>query len=333
MKLDNVKLLVTHGGVFHADDVFSTALIYLCKVNKIYTDKNVLDPRTGSYVIDIIDNAYKYGTYDPIVRRYDSDIPLDKTVPVVVRTNSIRDAESYPELTLIYDIGGGLFDHHQANAKLRPDGMKYCAFGLLFSKFGDCLIPDEGVRESFYSRYVAPIDDTDNGVGPNPLSSAISAFMPNWNEDNDPESVNKAFADAVLIAVRILSRMILKANATYQATEILESSPTIETDGGKILILREYVPYNTWAFEKGFSAAVYPSNRGGYNCCVISDPKAGNICKFPVDWRGISDENYLKEISGIDGITFCHASGFLIATKTQLSAIEASGFLEPCVAD
>lgn len=332
ININETKLLVTHTGVFHADDVFSTAFIYLCKINTFCTSKEELSPMTTTVVKDTINKSLMNKTQNSLViSRYNPDEVTDYTLPVVLRTTGIRDSESYPEETLIYDIGGGKFDHHQVDAELRPDGSRYAAFGLLFREFGHLLIPDEKSRENFDNWFVKGIDDTDNGVGPNLLSSSISAYMPNWNEWNGPEAVNRAFLEAVLVAVEILSRVILKANATASATAILESSPVIETDGGKILILEKYVPYNGWAFENGFSAAVYPSNRGGYNCCVVSDPKNGNICKFPVEWRGLTDKETFKEMTGIEGITFCHASGFLLATETELEAIKASGYLEPCV--
>ena len=33
---------------------------------------------------------------------------------------------------LIFDIGGGRFDHHQTGAPVRPNGVPYAAFGLLW---------------------------------------------------------------------------------------------------------------------------------------------------------------------------------------------------------
>ena len=37
---------------------------------------------------------------------------------------------------LAFDIGGGEFDHHQHNARVRPNGNKYAAFGLLWNAVG-----------------------------------------------------------------------------------------------------------------------------------------------------------------------------------------------------
>ena len=33
---------------------------------------------------------------------------------------------------IVYDVGGGMFDHHQEPRETRPNGVPYAAFGLLF---------------------------------------------------------------------------------------------------------------------------------------------------------------------------------------------------------
>lgn len=71
----------THGGKFHADDVFSAALL------------KILNP----------------------------EIQIERGFQV---------PENYDGV--VFDIGGGEFDHHQADARVRENGVKYAAFGLLW---------------------------------------------------------------------------------------------------------------------------------------------------------------------------------------------------------
>ena len=54
------------------------------------------------------------------------DIPVKRyfTVP-----------EGLPDTVIVADIGRGKYDHHQADAKCRPDGSKYAACGLLYEEF------------------------------------------------------------------------------------------------------------------------------------------------------------------------------------------------------
>ena len=71
----------THGGKFHADDVFSTALLQIV--------------------------------------RPDFTVQRGFTVP--------DDFDG-----IVYDVGLGLFDHHQEPRETRPNGVPYAAFGLLW---------------------------------------------------------------------------------------------------------------------------------------------------------------------------------------------------------
>lgn len=307
-KVKNIKTMITHAGVFHADDVYSTAFLYLC-----------IEKENGKTIHDAIIS---------ITHSLSHPDMADNTLPKVKRVYVVDDTIP-ADGVIVYDIGNGEFDHHQFYAKRRNDGTKYAAFGLLFKEYGHILIPNNRARLEFDSWFVRSIDNADNGVSSNLLSSAVSAFMPNWNEDNTPEEVNKNFMVAVISAVNILGRLIIKTNAAYEANETLEKSSVIETDGGKILILEKYLPFNTWAFNHGFSAAVYPSNRGGYNCCVVSDPKGGNVCRFPVEWRGCTDSKKFEAMTELKTITFCHASGFMIAADDEIEAIMASNYLIP----
>ena len=87
--ISKIKNAFTHGGIFHADDVFATALL------------KILNP-------DIL----------------------------VTRGNQIPDNFE----GIIYDIGGGEFDHHQKEKRIRENGVPYAAFGLLWEKNGEEIV-------------------------------------------------------------------------------------------------------------------------------------------------------------------------------------------------
>ena len=72
----------THGGKFHADDVFSTALLQIVRPD--------IQVTRGFVVPDDFDG-------------------------------------------IVYDVGGGMFDHHQEPRETRPNGVPYAAFGLLWA--------------------------------------------------------------------------------------------------------------------------------------------------------------------------------------------------------
>lgn len=49
---------------------------------------------------------------------------------------------------IMYDIGGGCFDHHQKDRRIRENRIPYAAFGLLWEKFGECLLCGENAYEA-----------------------------------------------------------------------------------------------------------------------------------------------------------------------------------------
>ena len=79
----------THGGKFHADDVFSTALLQILRPD--------IQVTRGFVVPDDFDG-------------------------------------------IVYDVGGGMFDHHSEPRECRPNGVPYAAFGLLWRLLGAQLV-------------------------------------------------------------------------------------------------------------------------------------------------------------------------------------------------
>lgn len=97
---------------------------------------------------------------------------------------------------LAFDIGGGEFDHHQQDARVRPNGNKYAAFGLLWNAVGAEYIASKyktdiktanDAAEKFDVEFITPMDLSDNfGTKkyPNSLSSIIASM-------NDPKYTNQ----------------------------------------------------------------------------------------------------------------------------------------------
>lgn len=260
----------THGGVFHADDVFSSALL------------SIINP-------DI-----------KIIRGF--KVPDDFT-------------------GLVFDIGGGEFDHHQPDAVRRPDGSKYAAFGLLWKALGSQIVDDVGAK-IIDDSIVAPIDHTDNGESDvvNPLAVSISMMNCNWDEPNSDDN----FFQAVLIAKKILSSAIKAQRARAKAKEIVLNA-FAESSDGKIVVLDKFCPWQDVLVDTTAEVVIFPSLRGGYNAQVVP-VEAGSFeskVSFPESWGGLSGEE-LECASGIAGLTFCHAAKFLVAGSTLESAIRAA---------
>lgn len=259
---------LTHGGVFHADDVFSAALLTL------------LNP----------------------------DIEIKRVIKV--------DPQSIEDDTIVFDIGFGKFDHHQADAEVRPNGIKYAAFGLLWREFGHMLVNDSDV-EKFDQVFVQKIDFADNGGESNPISMSISAFVPNWDESR---KMDEAFFDAVDMAKTILRLHVKRMQATERASMLVKEA--FGNSDGNIVVLDKFMPSIGELAPTTAKFVIFPSLRGGFNAQAIPNTPGGRDQKipFPKEWRGL-DAKSLNDIT--PGVSFCHPAGFLIAVDTEENAIKA----------
>lgn len=271
----NFKRCYTHAGSFHADDVFSTALVRLiCRAM-------------------MIDNI-------PIYRVFNLDSTLEKDA-------------------IAYDIGGGMYDHHQDGAEVRENGVKYAAFGLMWRDFGWIVCPNDEAREVIDEYFIQPLDLSDNFGEENEVANIISSFNASWQETD--YNVDYAFDEAVDIATKILERKIVQHTDIAVAHDYVEQA--FQESDGEIVILDIFAPWKKVLVPSSAKFVVYPSNRGGYAAQVVPITLESNTakCDFPKSWAGLRDKE-LSDVAGIDGLIFCHSALFYLAAETKEKAIE-----------
>lgn len=275
------EVAYTHAGQFHADDVFSSALL----------------------------------------RMINPDIKIVRTF------NPPADA------TIVFDIGGGEYDHHGEKEfrEWNPE-CPYAAFGKLWRSLGVKVCDDhDAAAFSVDKNLVSEVDWTDN-VGniehPNTLSVAIASFNPDFLEiefgkDHDEletEIRDRAFEKAVGVAYKILFRFV-KTAVDKANLEALIPDRVVILDG--IMLMDAYIPWKDYADSLNaendgeVKFGIYPSMRGGWNVERMqkhNNPKEA-YADFPMEWRG----KRADELP--DGVTFCHASGFLTAFETKEDAV------------
>ena len=159
----------THGGKFHADDVFSTALLQIV--------------------------------------RPDFTVQRGFTVP--------DDFDG-----IVYDVGGGEFDHHAEPREERCNGVPYAAFGKLWRELGAGLVGENQAR-LMDENFIQPLDLNDNTGEQNSLCDAIGFFNPVWDSKEDQDT---CFFQAVAVAKQILENQIASANAVNRADEKVQQA-------------------------------------------------------------------------------------------------------------
>ena len=208
---------------------------------------------------------------------------------------------------IVYDIGFGMFDHHQSPREVRPNGVPYAAFGLLWRVLGPGLVGERQAR-LVDENFVQPLDLNDNTGEPNSLCDAIGFFNPVWDA-------------AVAVARQILTRQIASANAVNRADDKVRAAYAASQNG--IVVLPCYLPWKNGLYKTDALFVVYPSQRGGWSAQCVTDHKTKRPkYPFPQSWAGQPPE-VIQAKSGLAGIRFCHASRFLITAEDKETALAA----------
>lgn len=285
--------IITHGGVFHGDDVMATAV--LAKLWK-QRGKNEL-------------KVYR----------------------------SIKTLETFASDIIVYDVGGGRFDHHTKELEYRENGVPYSSVGLIWREFGDELLKDElsanEVWQKVDEELIQPLDAVDNGqfprveypVQPFTVSNILSGFNPTWEQGTD---FNAAFVKAVAFAETVFENALNSAIALFKApallNQALDKSLVAE---GKVMVLDRFLPFAKLLPDmerkeaKEVLYVVFPGPRGGYNWQVVPTIPSGTEARkrVPKEWWGAGKE--LPALTGVEGFTFCHQAGFLGNCTTKEEAI------------
>lgn len=268
----NYDKAFTHGGIFHADDVFSAALL----------------------------------------RMMNPDIFIE-------RGNQVPDGYD----GLVFDIGGGAFDHHQEDRRVRKNGIPFAAFGLLWEKYGENFLESEEDRTDFDEKFVQKLDESDNTGEPNMIAECVAEFNPDWLEPDCNR--DERFFEAVEFAQAILERKFKQIQAKRQAYTVVQGYLEKSRDG--IMIMDRAVPWKKALKNTDIYYVIFPSIRGGYMVQAVpqDESESGRELKKPLPekWRGKTAEE-LAELTGIAGFTFCHLSGFICAVKELDEAVRVA---------
>lgn len=300
MKSKNTKTinLLTHSGLFHADDIFATALLNLYFKNK--------EPKT----------KLKY-------KRSIEQEDIDK-------------ADIVYDIGRIYNPKKLRFDHHQNDVNLvRKSGIPYAAFGLIFKHFGSELVSmisdnknKKFIQECFDSvekKLVLHIDAMDNGVltykqiidevdvltVDNYFRIARSAV-----ESKGYKEMDKKFFELVKLSESIIENIVLYAIKAEKTKKIAIKFYEKSKDK-RIIICDVFCNFNFNKFSEPL-IIIYPDLRGNWSATVVEkdDGLYNARIYFPESWRGLNDSE-LEKVTGIEGSTFCHKSGFLAVNKTK----------------
>lgn len=287
-----MKIITTHGGAFHADDIFAVATLILV-LKEEYTIVRTRDEALfadSDYLIDV------GGVLDPSKGRFDHH----QQGGAGERKNGIP----YASFGLLWNTYGLELCGGNAEAMERIDNLLVVGIDAI----------DNGV-EIFTNLH--------KGVYPYTIGNFFQSFHPSGNatiEDND-----RTFINCVNLAKDLLAREIL--NAIEQVTLQQKVIEIYQKAGDKrVLILDGRYPWGdvVQRFPEPLFV-VYPDRNHGERWsakAVRVDPMSFTPRKkYPESWAGKSNEEF-RDVSGVSDAVFCHRDRFLVVAKSREGAVK-----------
>ena len=303
--------LYTHDGLFHADDVFATALLSLMAEEIHVTRGSDLDlpADDGSWIIFDIgggeldhhtpENKERNGTHPNtnvpyaacglVWRKYYREILAEMDCPERWMDNVYRRLES----SLILGIDAEDNGYNPVSGIMQE--MPY-------------------IQDAHKAEIVAAAH---TGFT---VSQMVKDYNPPWNSDMD---YYEAFMDAVAAAKDIVINRIDSIISSMEGRDYILRA--IDYSANHLLILDEFAPWEGILYNSSNPKArdiwyvISPALRGGWNIqCALSDSDDRTSYRHPLPaaWYGLRYEE-LQKVSGIKTAIFCHPSGFLAGAQTQ----------------
>ncbi len=288
-----MKIIATHDGAFHTDEVCAVALLQL-----------YLESKNIQY---------------QVVRTRDKEIR--------------EQADFVLDMGGVFDATLCRFDHHQhGGAGKHPlSDTDYATCGLIWATYGMELCGNnQETWDYIESKICIPVDAFDNGIILNKdqgifpqitLGEIISGFNRKEIDEND-----HLFANAVTYAKQVFSNIIETGKYQMHCKEVAREIVSEHPDDS-IIIIDEYLDLvDELIIYPWVTIFVYPKgNRWRAKCVRSSQNGFATRVLFPEKWYGLRDE-YLEEASGIKDLVFCHRAGFTIAARTKEAILEAIKF-------
>lgn len=292
-------IVVTHDGIFHADDVFACAVL-----RAIHPDIRIIRTRRP----DVLNE--------------------NKANPDAILVDV--GGELSPEQ--------GVYDHHQRDgAGTRPLGTPYSSFGLVWRYFGGkCIASRCNAVGGFYGKEPIPLsteqqdtvwDDVDNSlvsavdvIDCNGMRVFANVVTPIFTVSQVIGGMNTgeetAFTDALSIASGILNRHIESTMVRVRKHDELLSVMAVHK-GQDILTISDFFPgWGDIVKKSGFKRVIFQDVSGSWRVQVVPGEAL-----MPAAWGGLNGAE-LDIVAGIKGGIFCHCGCYIAGHETYEGALD-----------
>ena len=276
--------VVTHNGNFHADDVFSIAVLkHILPAFKLVRTRDKALIESADIVVDV------GGEYNPDTGRFDH-----------------------------HQRGGA--GERENGTPYSSFGLIWKKYGLTLCNDNQAVADrvDSGLVSTIDAIDCGYVKGVVEGIT---LSQTISMFNPTWEEESNFDA---CFDEAVEFAARMLTRFIASAHGSVNAKAIVAKAIENAEDARVIVLEKYTPWKKTvHILSSDALYMVYPSHSGQWILQTVPvEPGSFEDRKsLPKAWSGLSDQAFVDE-TGIDDAVFCHNGLFIAGTKSFESTMK-----------
>lgn len=309
------SLIATHGGTFHADEVFAVAVLAT-----LFPDHRVIrtrDPREiapADFVVDV------GGTWDPLAGRFDHhQRGFEGTRSRVDAEGRTVPGEGYASAGLVWREYGGAYVRKVAQSQ--GHALDDAAAARIAQDVDSALV-----------RYIDLVDTGADEVAPGVfgLSSQVSLLNTTWLEEAGLDGAAVArlqlerFHDATALVQRVLRRFVLRAIGQGLAADQVRRAQRL-LDGRVLFLAEGGMPWTRVVVEEmpDVLLVLAPDSDGGRFQLRTVPAALGSFrsrMDLPEAWSGLRDEQ-LAAVTGVPDATFCHLNLFIAVARSQAGAL------------
>ena len=289
-----VRDICTHSGAFHADDVFSLAVLL------------TLWPHAR------------------VVRSRDPNVWAECDMLVDVGNEYAPDRGRF-------DHHQASFRGEREGVQYASSGLIWKEFGRAYLERVQGSFQDIAVQEATWQaldrKLVQPLDLADTGQGQpdwgySTLPSLVYTFNATWREESDAEETQR-FLAAVKLVQELLAQVTRSARAEVQAEQLVMQAQ--ELFDGKVLVLPQVgLPWREAVLDHKPAALFVVCARSGGDWGVQVVPKRADSFEarknLPTSWGGKNGED-LASLTGVQDAVFCHKQLFIASAQSQHGAL------------
>jgi len=298
--------IVTHDGIFHADDILAVAAAKI-----LFPSAGIVRSRNNSVISEgdlVIDVG---GVYDPTNGRFDHH----QSGGVVI------EGRQYAAFGLFWrEYGLQAVLSLWSNQSLFP-GLTSRQAERVAKMVDDSLVKAVDFHDLGGVRHLNLFPEEIKAVEMIPyfgISQAVSGFnTPAFLSTNPFWAGGDGFDDALSFASGVLNRVIVgEIYRVLGEAEVEEAMAGGETG---VAVLNRFLPWQGVVTRfPGITHVVFPAIGGGWNAQQVNRDRS-----FPANWLGKNGPS-LTEASGIPGGRFCHPSGFISGWESKEAAMMAA---------